>query len=154
MLKGRYLIVATALTLVVLLVGCWGGTPIMVVSGQTEYGNPASEGDLTSGTEIDFGFVMGDGTYTEITFTIANTGTGDLILAEMATDPIAITGDAGGFYSVAQQPESVIPPEATQDFILRFTSDGTSEDTSATAAIASNDPENANFTLSLIGTSS
>jgi hypothetical protein len=144
-----------SLVLLALLVGCpQGGIPVLVVEGLTSIHSSDIPRPIASGTSITFGTVRsGDGQdYEEMTFTIRNTGTGDLHLTGIS--PVQIVNDAHTVYSVPQQPEPVIAPETTTDFIIRLTSDVSHEAVTAEAQIATNDPDVELFTLALTGVAS
>nr|NIO48447.1 choice-of-anchor D domain-containing protein [Candidatus Aminicenantes bacterium] len=89
------------------------------------------------------------GTNTDKTFTIENTGEGDLTLS--GSPIIQITGEYANQFSVQQQPTSPVSPGNSTTFIIRFspTSEGSK---TASISIANNDSDENPYNITLNGT--
>ena len=85
-------------------------------------------------------------TNNDITFTITNTGGNDLLLS--GSPVVQISGSSA--FTINTQPASLIIPEQSSDFIVRFTPDSEISFNS-TITIATNDPNNSTYTFSITG---
>ena len=102
--------------------------------------------DIADGGTYDFGNQY-LGTNTDVTFTIENTGTGNLTL----TTPITIGGADAGQFSVQQQPVFTVAPSGTTTFIIRFSPTSTGAKT-ASISIDNNDSDENPYDLTITGT--
>lgn len=105
--------------------------------------------DLPAGSGlIDFG-TKEVGSATDVVFTIRNKGTADLNLT--ASPRVAITGTDKSQFTVTEQPAvAKLAPGATTTFTVRF-GPKSSGDKSAAISIASNDPDENPFQVSVGG---
>jgi hypothetical protein len=85
-------------------------------------------------------------TESEVTFTIQNTGTADLIIST----PLTLSGDAGHF-SVIDQPDSIVAASGDTTFKIRFKPASTGLKTAA-IALNNNDSDETPYNLSIKGT--
>src|SRR5690606_32305249 len=94
---------------------------------------------------VDFGNVL-TGTNTSLSFTIKNTGAGELTGLTITDD-----GTNHADFSVTKNPVTpVIGPSGTTSFTVRFAPGGTGTRT-ATLHITSNDPDESPFDIDLTG---
>ena len=103
---------------------------------------------IASSGVYDFG-EMGTNTSLDITFTIENTGTDDLILNSAPI--ITITGTNASDFSVVSQPISPISASESSTFIIRF-EPTTSGVKNAQVVINNNDSDEGVYVLNLVGT--
>ena len=126
------------------------GSPQIVVRGPVSVGDAAAP--LEGGETINFGTVGPNGATQDLSFTIQNVGTAMLQLIDTNGQYVHIeTDDSGGLFSIPTQPTSdTLDPDDAMTFVLRFTSDGTSNFYTATIEIRSDDPQDPSleFTLS------
>ena len=121
-----------------------GGFPDIAMTGKINFSDPGVS-TLTSGATIDFENVS-QGTPKEMSFTIKNTGDSELTISS-----IIISDDTDGIYNIPTAPlPASIPAGSENEFIIRFTSNNSSEKT-AKATIESDDPDEASFQLLLTG---
>ncbi len=104
--------------------------------------------DIVDGGSYDFGS-HDVGTDTDVTFTIENTGTANLIL--IGSPIIAITGPDAGQFSIEQQPTSPIPAGNSTTFIIRFSPTSINGKT-ASISIVNNDSDENPYDVILNGT--
>jgi len=93
--------------------------------------------EILDGESYDFGSQT-VGTDTDVTFTIENTGTADLTLS--GSPIITITWADADQFSVEQQPVSLVSPDNSTTFIIRFSPTSTDGKTAA-ISIANNDAD-------------
>ncbi|MDA3887044.1 MAG: BspA family leucine-rich repeat surface protein [Candidatus Delongbacteria bacterium] len=117
------------------------------------YDPAAPEMDLKQGTtpitdngSHDFGSYA-TGTDTDLTFTIENTGGGNLTL----TTPITISGTNADQFTIQQQPASTVLPSEYTTFIIRFSPTLTGVKT-ADISIVNNDVTENPYNLTINGT--
>jgi len=123
------------------------GIPNILVTGPAVYGGAVTT--LGSGALIDFNNVA-KGTPRDITITIASTGAGSLRLTGTSPNYVVVSGST--VYSIPTQPsESTIPSGQNQTFVIRFTSQASWVDETATVTVLNDDLEDGTFTLSLTG---
>ncbi|WP_035609415.1 choice-of-anchor D domain-containing protein [Haloferula sp. BvORR071] len=118
-----------------------GALPEIAVKG------PLGEGLQNGSTNLDFGNAL-TGTRSSLTLRISNVGDGILegVLA-------SIQGPDAASFGITKQPVAANLPGSSTELVIRFqpTAAGTK---SATLLIASNDPDEAPFTITLSGTAS
>ncbi|NIN92661.1 choice-of-anchor D domain-containing protein, partial [bacterium] len=85
--------------------------------------------------------------YTDVTFTIENTGTVNLTL----TTPLSLGGADADQFSIRQQPSSPVLPSGNTTFIIRFTPTSAGSKT-ASLSITNNDADENPYNLNLTGT--
>ena len=100
---------------------------------------------IASGETYDFGRVIGNVASEEVTFTIENTGDGDL-----AVLGVTLSGVDADRFSVSQ-PTSPITAGGSQTFSVAF-SPGSTGVKEATLTIASNDSDESSYIVNLTGT--
>lgn len=114
------------------------------------YGQDILNGDTTPSTadDTDFGSTQVGGGPLEKPFTIRNTGETTLLLT--GTNPVEITGDAAGDFTVTTQPSASISGGQSSTFFIEFapSASGLRE---ATVEIANNDSDEGNFTFAIQG---
>jgi hypothetical protein len=122
--------------------------PEMDVKGN---GNSIVDGDgvpsTTDGT--DFGALLVDGATLSHSFTIYNTGDGDLLLLEIPQ--VVISGNNAGDFTVTLQPTSPVAPAGSTTFTVQFNPNGAGLRT-AELSIANNDSDENPYNFSLQGT--
>lgn len=93
------------------------GFPEMSVAGN---GQNIADGDATpsTGDHTDFGLANVSGDTVTRTYTISNTGTGDLSLT--GSPPVAVSGTNAGDFTVTAQPSSPVPPGGSTTFQVSF----------------------------------
>jgi len=103
--------------------------------------------DIADGGSFDFG-TNKVGTDTNVTFTIKNTGSADLVLS--GSPIVSISGADADQFNVQQQPTSPIAPSMSAVFIIRFnpTSDGVK---TAWISISNNDTDENPYDITLNG---
>jgi len=116
-------------------------------------GNSTSitDGDSTpeTGDDTDFGTIDNDTTKTH-TFTIHNTGSGDLTLS--GSPKVAISGSSA--FSVSAQPSSPVTPSGSTTFDVQFDPSGSNlTDATATLSIANDDSDENPYTFDVKGSS-
>jgi hypothetical protein len=89
------------------------------------------------------------GSTTDVVFTIQNTGTSDLALS--GSPIVAIAGTDAALFSLATPPAATVAAGGSASFTMRFTPSGAGAKT-ATASIASNDPDEPLRVFTLSGT--
>ncbi|MDY6837397.1 MAG: choice-of-anchor D domain-containing protein [Thermodesulfobacteriota bacterium] len=104
--------------------------------------------NIPDGGSHDFGS-HALGTYTDVVFTIENTGAADLTLS--GSPIITITGTDADQFSVEIQPTSPVAPSGDTTFTIRFSPDSVGAKT-ATIAMANNDSDENPYNLTLNGT--
>ncbi|OIO89861.1 MAG: hypothetical protein AUJ92_20345 [Armatimonadetes bacterium CG2_30_59_28] len=122
--------------------------PEMDVEGNA---TPIADGDATPSTTDDTDFGSADIATGEAdhTFTIKNTGNGDL---NLTSDPkVKITGANAGDFTVAEQPASPVPGGSSVTFTVRFDPSATGIRT-ATISIANNDSNENPYDFAVRGT--
>jgi len=102
--------------------------------------------DYDSGSTYDFGNVTSS---KDVTFTIENEGDAQLQLT--GTPLVEVTDDASNRYSVLTYPQAAIDPGNTTDFIVRFTSNQTSDDYTAKLIIINNDSDEGTYEINVTG---
>lgn len=120
------------------------------ISVRQSFGNDTFGPELMSGDGLDFsqGFPNEVGTETSITLSIRNRGTAPLVLN--GTPAITIQGAAANSFLVEQLADSTIPAGASATFEVTFWPQSPGEKT-ANLSIASNDVDEASFTLQVGG---
>ncbi|MCB0208988.1 MAG: choice-of-anchor D domain-containing protein [Anaerolineae bacterium] len=121
-------------------------TPIMAVFGN---GQLIANGDTTPvvADDTDYGSALISSGQITHTFTISNSGTGDLSLTDVPA--VELTGASA--FSVVSQPSSPIATGATSPFAIRFAPISTGLLT-ATVAISNSDSVNNPYTFVISGT--
>ncbi|MCB1208644.1 MAG: choice-of-anchor D domain-containing protein, partial [Verrucomicrobiales bacterium] len=126
--------------------------PEIAVSGN---GVDITDGDTTPSTadHTDFGSAGVAGGSVARTFTITNSGPGDLTLAGTAPDYVTLSGAGAAHFSVTTQPSSatVISGGGTQTFTITF-DPSTGGAQTATVSIANDDSDENPFTFDITGT--
>lgn len=125
--------------------------PKLQVIVEARDGNPAA--DMASGNEINFG-KPGDGVDEDVTFTVRNAGTADLVLEGLAPDYVAVVDQ-----NEAEKPFSLLSGAAVMTIVageeltvtVRFTGQSTSTRYTAKLTVPSNDQEHPDYYLDLIG---
>lgn len=122
--------------------------PEIAISGN---GMEIASGDTTpvAADGTDFGSVNVTGTSVSRPFTIANTGTGDLILS--GTPRVAISGTNAADFSVSPQPISPVTPGGSTIFSITFDPSAVATRT-ATVTVASDDADEGTYTFEISGT--
>lgn len=105
---------------------------------------PAGTAAVNGGNR-DFGSVLA-GASTDLAFTLLNTGAADLTGVSLTR-----SGTDAGRFAVLTQPSATVTPGGSTTFTLRFTP-GTPGPKTASLSIASNDPDENPYTLTLTGT--
>jgi hypothetical protein len=100
---------------------------------------------LSSGGVYDCGSIM-QATNKDITFTISNTGSGDLRLSNIP--PVVVSG---GDFSVTQQPNGTVAAGGSTTFVVRF-SPATTGSKTGTLYVPSSDSSAGTITVTLLGT--
>jgi uncharacterized delta-60 repeat protein len=120
-------------------------TPEIAVSGA---GLNIENGDAAPSTAdgTDFGDIQVTGSSSARSFTIANRGSGDLIL-----DPVTLSGANAADFVLGTQPLSPIPAGRSRTFTIRFapTDRGPRQ---ATVNITCNDEDETSFSFGVLGT--
>ena len=116
----------------------------------TGNGQSIISGDSTPDTadHTSFGAAALTGGTVARTFTIENSGDGDL---ELGSAAVSLAGTNAGDFSVTAQPPNVVLPAATRTFTVTFdpSAPGNRE---ATVSIANNDADEAPYTFAISGT--
>jgi hypothetical protein len=102
--------------------------------------------EIELGSPFDFGSVP-VGTNKDVVFEIMNTGKVDLVL----NGSVEISGTDAAMFSIQAPPSSVIPPNTSSVFSIRF-APSTEGAKTATLTIRSNDPNEGEYTVTLTGT--
>jgi len=106
--------------------------------------------EIASGGEYDFENIEVNTSSADITFSIENTGTGNLTLS--GSPIIVLGGTNADQFSVTQTSlTSTITAGSSQDFTVKFSPTSAGEKT-ATLTITSNDTDESNYTINLSGT--
>ncbi len=123
-------------------------TPNMSVSGNgVNLFNGSSSVSLANHTDFGFSAV---GSPVSRTFTIQNTGLGDLNLT--GNPKVTLSGAGAGGFSVSQQPASpVANGGGSTTFQITFTPTSVGQRSSATVSIANNDSTKSPFTFAIAG---
>lgn len=136
---------------ITLFAGCFLLFPVPEIRVQGPKTATGPVEDLVSGDTIDFGDVT-DGTSLDLTFTITNSGTGELTLSDgpafvtLVDDP-----NPGTDFSVPTQPEGTLPRSESTEFVIRFSADGSDFQRDGSLRLESNDEDGSVFELSLTG---
>ena len=114
------------------------------------YGTEIQNGDTTPSTadDTDFGSTRIGDDAIQKPFTIKNTGETTLLLT--GTNPVEITGDAAGDFSVISQPSASISGGQSSTFTIAFTP-SVSGLREATVEIANNDSDEGTYTFAIQG---
>ena len=123
-------------------------TPEMDVSSfDTSIGDGAAAAQLANGT--DFGSMPATTTSATHTFTIANTGSGDLHLS--GSPRVTVSGAAAQDFTLITQPDATVAPGRTTTFQILFhpTAVGLRQ---ASISISDDDPNESNYTFAVAGT--
>ena len=127
-----------------------GGTsrsPDISVSGPISFGGLPE--NLLSGSTVDFGFILSS---REITFTISNVGTSDLVLESASPNYVILQNSSNDDFDIAMQPsQAIIPPGEGLEGAVRITAPGPGRTTTTDLVILSNDPNQGKFVIKLTG---
>ena len=113
------------------------------VWGPTAYDDLTTEKQYNSGDSFDYETLFD----TDVTFTIKNTGSGDLTISNLPLSPSG--GQDPQEFIISQQPDSPIKSGDETTLFVQYTGDIYFEE--ADIIIESDDPDLSSFTLSLIG---
>ena len=108
---------------------------------------PANTGILSGGSK-GFGSVA-LGSNSELTFTVRNSGTGDLSLS--GSPMVAVSGTNSADFTVTADPTSPVSAAGTTTFTVRFAPSALGE-RSANITIANNDSDEGSYVINLTGT--
>ena len=123
------------------------GSPEISVLGPISFGSLPE--NLLSGSTVDFGFIL---TSREITFTIINDGTEDLVLESASPNYVILQNSSNDDFDIAMQPsQAIIPPGEGLEGAVRITAPGPGRTTTTDLVILSNDPNQGKFVIKLTG---
>lgn len=122
-------------------------TPEINVTGN---GQSIASGDVTpdAADHTSFGAAVITGGTVARTFTIENSGDGDL---ELGSAAVSLAGAHAADFSVTAQPPNVVLPAATRTFTITFDASAAGN-REATVSIANNDADEAPYTFAISGT--
>ena len=108
---------------------------------------------IQPGGEYDFGTIL-TGKTSEITFTIGNSGDANLSFITINNNRINLADNDSGFFVITQQPSAatVVTPENTTTFTVRFSPTTIGSNFSATVQINTNSRDNNEFSFRVKGT--
>jgi secreted trypsin-like serine protease len=121
------------------LTSSFSTAPLPVADIELRQGTSA----LSTGSSYDFGSLNTTGSTLSTTFTVVNTGTGDLTVKTPTLSP--------GFFSLVSVPAASLAPTKSTTFIVNY-KPTTAGRHSANLTLTSNDPDESPITLTLNGT--
>ncbi len=127
------------------------GTSVAVQVGNPEINLRQGNTAIASGETYDFGEVDTNTSSDEVSFTLENAGTADLVLSGVAGSLIVLAGTGADQFSVNQTDIiSPITADSSQTFTVTFSPTSEGEKT-ATLVITSNDADEGTYTFNLSG---
>jgi len=122
----------------------------MAVTGFSNYLEMSDAVPFDTNTEINFGPINIEGEQHEMTFTINNTGTGELVISACTIEKTS----TAGAYSITVPPAGTIPVSGSTTFtVLYAATTGAYTTDTAKLTLETNDPDDGDFILSFSGVS-